>query len=75
MNFLVYGREKGKVNFEACNIRTGKLGVGLAFASLIPEEKKELLIEYVQYLNANVPDIEFEIRYAGTGKKVNEGMV
>jgi len=73
MNLVVYGREKGRKNFEACDIRNGKLGVGLALASLIPEEKKDLLVEFVQKLNAIVPDIEFEIRYAGTGKKVEEG--
>ena len=70
LNLMVYGKHKNDKRYGAVDLRNGKIGVGLVFASLISEEKVEQLKEQVRGLNKVCPDFNFEIRYAGTNKKV-----
>lgn len=67
---MVYGKHKDEKRYGAVNLKNGTIGVGLVFASLVPEEQTEQLKEQVQALNESNPDFHFEIRYAGTNKKL-----
>ena len=70
MNLMVYGKHKDDKRYGAVNLKNGTIGVGQVYASLIPEEKVDQLKIQVQDLNNMNPDFHFEIRYAGTNRKV-----
>jgi len=72
-NLMLYGKSRYKNRFEPMDVKTGEFVGCLAYASLIPYSSLEWLKTRVRTLNAALPDMEFEIRYAGTNRKVSIG--
>jgi len=63
MNHMVYGKHKDDKRFGPVDLHGGKIGVGLVFATLIPDVKRAKA--YVDTLMAECPDYTFQVRVAG----------
>ena len=61
MNYIVYGKKIGARCYGAINLHEGKVGVGLVYATLIPDCDRAKLAEMV-------PGFIFQVRGAGTRK-------
>lgn len=71
-NLMIYAKKKGEKRFGAVNLASGQIGVGLVYATLIPDQKLSVLKNRVQMLQHQNPDAAFQIRYAGTSKVLYE---
>ena len=68
MNYMIYGKHKDDKQFGAMNIASGDVGVGLVFATLIPDEDRAKA--YADFLTIECPDFTFQVRVAGKSKVV-----
>ena len=68
MNYMLYGKHKDDKHFGAMNLSDGSIGVGLIFATLIPDIERAK--KYTDELMANCPDFTFQVREAGKSKVV-----
>ena len=66
MNYMIYSKHKDDKRFGPMNLADGKVGVGLVFATLIPDEEKAK--EYADKLTEQCPDFAFQVRVAGKSK-------
>ena len=66
MNYMVYGKKIGDRCYGAMNLQEGKIGVGLVYATLIPDLDRTK--RYVDQLAEMVPGFTFQARGAGTSK-------
>ena len=66
MNYIIYGKHKDDKSFGAMDLANGTVGVGLMFATLIPDLDRAK--GYVDKLAEMVGDYTFQIRGAGTAK-------
>lgn len=66
MNYIIYGKQKNDKSFGAMNLSEGTIGVGLVFATLIPDLDRAK--GYVDRLADNVAGYTFQVRGAGTSK-------
>jgi hypothetical protein len=74
-NLMVYAKWKNSKRFGAVNLREGRIDVPLLYATIIPESHKQELITQVRELIKENPKLDFEIRYAGTQRKISLFMV
>lgn len=68
MNYMIYGKHKDDKRFGPMNLAEGRVGVGLVFATLIPDVEKAK--EYADTLAEQCPDFTFQVRVAGKSKVV-----
>lgn len=66
MNFLIYGKHKDDKRYGAMDIKSGSVGVGLLYATLITDLSKAK--GYVDQLAEGNTDFSFQVRGAGTSK-------
>ena len=66
MNYIVYGKKIGARCYGAINLHEGKVGVGLVYATLIPDCGRAKM--YADKLAEMVPGFIFQVRGAGTRK-------
>ena len=66
MNYIVYGKKIGDRCYGAINLHEGKVGVGLVYATLIPDCDRAKM--YADKLAEMVPGFIFQVRGAGTRK-------
>ncbi len=67
-NLMVYAKHQDESKYTPMDLTTGKNGVNLMYASLIPETNLQKLQEFVDTLRQECKDFSFQIRYAGTSK-------
>ena len=72
MNYIVYGKKIGDRCYGAINLHEGKVGVGLVYATLIPDCDRAKM--YADKLAEMVPGFIFQVRGAGT-RKVYYGVI
>lgn len=65
---MIYGKHKDDKRFGAVDLAEGRIGVGLLFATLIPD--LEQAKGYADTLVAQCPDFSFQVRVAGKSKVV-----
>lgn len=69
MNYMIYGKFPDEKRFGAMNLKTGRVGVGLMYATLIPDLEKAK--SYADELpKICTPDMLFQVREAGKSKIV-----
>jgi len=68
MNYMIYGKYKDDKRFCAVDLAGGRVGVGLVFATLIPNIDKAK--GYADSLTSQCPDYAFQVREAGKSKIV-----
>lgn len=66
MNYMIYAKHKDDKAFGAMNLAEGTVGVGLMFATLIPDLDRAK--SYADRLAANTTDFIFQVRGAGQSK-------
>lgn len=66
MNFIIYAKHKHDKNYGAMNLADGTVGVGLMFATLIPELERAKL--YADMLTEHIKDFTFQVRDADTNR-------
>lgn len=66
MNYIVYGKKIGARCYGAINLHEGKVGVGLVYATLIPDCGHAKM--YADKLAEMVPGFIFQVRGASTRK-------
>lgn len=66
MNYMIYGKHKDDKSFGAMDLANGTVGVGLVFATLIPDLERAK--GYVDKLAEITGDYTFQVRGAGTAK-------
>ena len=66
MNYIVYGKKIGDHRYGAMNLHEGKVGVGLLYATLIPDYDRAKM--YADKLAEMAPGFIFQVRGAGTHK-------
>lgn len=66
MNYIIYGKKIGDRCYGAINLHEGKVGVGLVYATLIPDCGRAKM--YADKLAEMVPGFIFQVRGAGTRK-------
>lgn len=66
MNYIIYGKHKDDKSFGAMDLANGTVGVGLVFATLIPDLERAK--GYVDKLTEMADDYTFQVRGAGTAK-------
>lgn len=66
MNYILYGKHKDDKSYGAMNLVDGSIGVGLMFATLIPNLERAK--HYADTLTAHIKDFSFQVRGAGTSK-------
>lgn len=67
MNYIVYGKKIGARCYGAINLHEGKVGVGLVYATLIPDCGRAKM--YADKLAEMVPGFIFQVRGAGTSPR------
>jgi hypothetical protein len=65
---MIYGKHKDDKRFGPVDLAGGRVGVGLVFATLIPD--LENAKGYADELMKQVPDFNFQVRVAGKSKIV-----
>ena len=68
MNYMIYGKHKEDKHYGAMNLANGSVGVGLVFATLIPDVDRAK--GYADLLTSECPDFTFQVREAGKSKIV-----
>lgn len=68
MNYMLYGKHKDDKHFGAMNLSDGSIGVGLVFATLVPDLDRAK--GYADKLTAECSDFTFQVREAGKSKVV-----
>lgn len=68
MNHIIYGKHKDDKRFGAMDLANGKVGVGLVFATLIPNLDRAK--EYADTLTEQCPDFTFQVRTAADSRIV-----
>jgi len=71
MNYMIYGKHKDDKSYGAMDIRDGSIGVGLVFATLIPDLDRAK--SYTDTFMKACPDFSFQVREAGKSKIVYKG--
>lgn len=66
MNYMIYGKHKDDKSFGAMDLANGTVGVGLVFATLIPDLDRAK--GYVDKLAEMAGDYTFQVRGAGTAR-------
>jgi hypothetical protein len=66
MNYMIYGKHKDDKSYGAMDLSTGSVGVGLMYATLVPNFERAK--HYVDTLAAQIKDFSFQVRGAGTSK-------
>lgn len=66
MNYIIYGKHKTDKRYGAMDIKSGSIGVGLLYATLIPDLDRAK--GYVDQLADNTTDYSFQVRGAGSSK-------
>lgn len=74
MNLMLYAKGPDEKRFGAVDLAHGAIGVGLAYATIVPEEKLEVLKSRANTLHLHDPAYTVQIRYAGTQKVLYEVM-
>jgi antirestriction protein ArdC len=67
-NLMVYAKHQDESRYSPMDLSTGKNGVALMYATLIPESNLQKLMAFVDKLRQECTDFSFQIRYAGTSK-------
>jgi len=65
---MIYGKHKDDKRFGSMNLTEGRVGVGLVFATLLPDLERAK--EYADTLTEQCPDFSFQVRVAGKSKVV-----
>ena len=68
MNYIIYGKHKDDKRFGPMDLTSGHVGVGLVYATLIPDIERAK--GYADTLTAKCPDFSFQVRAAGKAKAV-----
>jgi hypothetical protein len=68
LNYMVYAKHKDDKRFDPVDFKSGHVGVGLAFATLIPDVEKAKT--YATKLKEECPDFAWQVRVAGKSKIV-----
>ena len=68
MNYMIYAKHKDDKRFGPVDLRNGRVGVGLVFATLIPDIDKAK--GYATELQEKCPDFAWQVREAGKSKVV-----
>ena len=68
MNYMIYGKHKDDKRYGPTDLSSGRVGVGLLFATLIPDFEKAK--EYASKLKDNCTDFSWQVREAGKSKVV-----
>ena len=66
MNYIVYGKKIGARCYGAINLHEGKVGVGLVYATLIPDCGRAKM--YADKLAEMVPGFIFQVRGAALAR-------
>lgn len=66
MNYMIYGKHKEDKMYGAMNLSDGSIGVGLMFATLIPDFERAKY--YADTLADHIHNYSFQVRGAGTQK-------
>ena len=65
---MIYAKHKDDKRFGPVDLHTGNVGVGLAFATLVPDFENAK--NYTMKLKENCPDFAWQVREAGKAKIV-----
>ena len=68
MNYMIYAKHKDDKRFGPVDLQSGRVGVGLVFATLIPDIEKAR--GYATQLKEKCPDFTWQVRAAGKSKIV-----
>jgi len=68
MNYMIYGKHEDDKRFGAMDLASGRVGVGLFFATLIPDLERAKT--YADLLVEQCPEFSFQVRVAGKSKAV-----
>ena len=68
MNYMIYAKHRDDKRYGAVELSSGTVGVGLVFATLIPNLEKAK--DYANKLKEGCPDFSWQVREAGKSKVV-----